>query len=113
VRRPTVFTLLLLAVLGLAVALDSAVLGIVAVLMLLAVTMEALGDDEGGVLATDSASPRRAAERKRTALGRMRRRRTWDRRAPDHADEPPDVIWSREAQRRRGAWREAQRRRGA
>ena len=49
----------------------------------------------------DRSSANRAAERKREALGRMRRGRTWDRRAPDHADEPPDDIWSREAQRSR------------
>jgi hypothetical protein len=102
VRRPTVFTLSLLVVLGLAVALDSAVLGILAALMLLAVAMEALGDGEGDLLGLDRSGASRAAERKRTALGRMRRGRTWDRRAPDHADEPPDDIWSREA-RRRGA----------
>jgi hypothetical protein len=98
VRRPTVFTLLFLALVALAVALDSAVLGIVAALMLLALIIEALGDAEADML-----DPMQAAERKRVALGRMRRGRTWDRRAPDHADEPPDEIWSREAARRRRA----------
>lgn len=96
--RPTAFTLSLLAVVALAVALDSALLGILAALMLLAVVIEALGDGEADML-----DPMRAAERKRTALGRMRRGRTWDRRAPDHADEPADQIWARESERRRSA----------
>ena len=73
-RRPTVFTLSLLVVVAPAVLLDSAML-----------------------------DPMQAAERKHAALGRLRRGRTWDRRAPDHGDEPPDDIWSREAQRRPGA----------
>jgi hypothetical protein len=96
-RRPTIFILLLVAVLALAVALDSAVLGIVAALMLLAVIIEALGHGEADML-----DPMQAAERKRTALGRMRRGRVWDHHAPDHADEPPDIIFAREAERRQG-----------
>ncbi len=96
-RRPTAFTLLFVTVIALAVALDSAALGIVAALMLLGLVLEATGGE------ADMLDPMQAAERKREALGRMRRGRTWDRRAPDHADEPPDRIWSREAQRRRRA----------
>jgi hypothetical protein len=98
VGRPTAFTLLFVTVIALAVALDSAALGIVAVLMLLGLVLEATGGGDADLL-----DPMQAAERKREALGRMRRGRTWDRRAPDHADEPPDRIWTREAQRRRGA----------
>ena len=97
-RRPTALTLLFIAVIALAVALDSAALGIVAALMLLGLVLEATGGGEADML-----DPMQAAERKREALGQMRRGRTWDRRAPDHADEPPDRIWSREAERRRRA----------
>lgn len=97
-RRPTAFALLFVTVIAVAVALDSAALGIVAALMLLGLVVEATGGGEA-----DMFDPMQAAERKREALGRMRRGRTWDRRAPDHADEPPDQIWRREAQRRRRA----------
>jgi hypothetical protein len=39
-------------------------------------------------------------ERKRLALRQLAPGRNWDRKAPDHADEPPDAIWERERQRR-------------
>jgi hypothetical protein len=53
---------------------------------------EALGND---------AAPRdRWASHKRIALRRLSAGRDWDRKAPDHADEPADLIWARERERR-------------
>ncbi len=44
-----------------------------------------------------------AVERKRETLGRRfrRGRPEWASTAPDHPDEPPDLIWERERERRR------------
>ena len=43
-----------------------------------------------------------ASDRKREALSRRlkRGRPSWERTAPDHADEPADAIWERERRRR-------------
>jgi hypothetical protein len=43
-----------------------------------------------------------ASERKREALsGRLKLgRRRWEHTAPDHADEPAEMIWARERERR-------------
>jgi hypothetical protein len=50
------------------------------------------GDDRWGVAARDRS--------RRDALRRLSSGRTWDRRAPDAPDEPPEAHWERERARR-------------
>lgn len=74
-----------------AIALALVLFGVVADGM--GTTMVLLGDDVGP---DEMTQPKRDALRRLTRLGRPHRETT----APDHADEPPELIWERERRRR-------------
>jgi hypothetical protein len=83
----------------------------VAALLILTAVADALGDAEThGFDSTPAAHDAfRVSEgevRRRTALRRWAGDRDWDHKAPDAPDEPADLIWERERERR-----EAERRR--
>ena len=65
-------------------------------LVILAVAAEGMGDNAGFF------DVHAVSDRKREALARRYRRGRpdWLWRAPDHADEPPELIWERERRRR-------------
>jgi hypothetical protein len=69
----------------------SLALGLLAGVLAFGAVAEALGND---------GDPLDPSARKRAALRRLSAGRDWDRRAPDHADEPADAIWQRERERR-------------
>jgi hypothetical protein len=69
-------------------------------LVLVAAAVDAGGHAETDMLDVDVRAPARAAERKRSALARLKGDRGWDRRCPDAPDEPVDDIWARERRRR-------------
>jgi hypothetical protein len=106
VPRPTVLVWTLLALVVAAVALEplsetaSLVAAAVAAAALLAVVLDGLGHGEADLLDRDVRSPARVAERRRSALARLKGERDWDRRCPDAPDEPVDEIWARERRRR-------------
>jgi hypothetical protein len=88
-------------------------IGVAAVgaLLVLVAVADALGDAEThGFDSTpakrDAFRVREGEVRRRSALRRWAGDRDWDRKAPDAPDEPPDLIWERERERR-----EAERRR--
>ena len=56
-------------------------------------TMNVIGDD---LTAEQMTQPRRDALRRFARRGRPE----WETTAPDHADEPPELIWERERRRR-------------
>ncbi len=56
-------------------------------------TMNLIGDD---LTSDQMTQPRRDALRRFARRGRPE----WESTAPDHADEPPDLIWERERRRR-------------
>jgi hypothetical protein len=77
----------------------------VAALLVLTAVADALGDAETHGI--DSAPAKRdlfrareGEARRRAALRRWAGDRDWDRKAPDAPDEPPDLIWERERERR-------------
>ena len=87
------------------VAIGIAAVGALLVLMIVA---DAIADIE--THGFDSAPAKRDAfrlrdgeERRRRALRRWAGDRDWDRKAPDHPDEPADWIWARERERRRAS----------
>jgi hypothetical protein len=80
-------------------------LAAVAALLVLVAVADALGDAEThGFDATpakrDAFRVREGEVRRRTALRRWAGDRDWDHKAPDAPDEPPDLIWERERERR-------------
>jgi hypothetical protein len=70
----------------------SLALGALFGLLVLAAVADVLGENVFDV--------RDTAERRRSALRRLAPGRDWDRKAPDHADEPQDTIFERERKRR-------------
>jgi hypothetical protein len=72
----------------------SLALGALFGLLVLAAVADVLGSGENVFDVRDTAERRRSAPR-RPAPGR-----DWDRKAPDHADEPQDTIFERERKRR-------------
>jgi len=74
-----------------AIALVLVVFGLVADGM--GTTMNLIGND---LTSDQMTQPRRDALRRFARRGRPH----WERTAPDHADEPPDLIWERERRRR-------------
>ena len=74
-------------------------IGIFAAIALVVVLMGFAAEGAGGV--GDFFDPT-VHQRKREVLSKMLRRGRpgWSRTAPDHADEPPELIWERERRRR-------------
>jgi hypothetical protein len=105
-RRIPTFGWILIAALVATVVLNAVApdVGIFAAIALVLVLFGLVADGMGTAmnLIGDDLSPDQVTERKRDALRRFARRGRphWERTAPDHADEPPDLIWARERRRR-------------
>jgi hypothetical protein len=100
-RIPTLGWILVAAVVATVVLnLVAPAAGIVAALALVLVFMAAAAEGMSNNAGSFDVST--VADRKREALTRRHRRGRphWGRRAPDHADEPADLIWARERERR-------------
>ncbi|MGZ4268897.1 MAG: hypothetical protein ACXVFN_12590 [Solirubrobacteraceae bacterium] len=101
-RRLSAYAWTLIAVFVATVALNAVApkvgifAAVVLALLLMAAAAEGMSDNAGFF---DIGA---VSERRREALARRYRRGRpgWARRAPDHADEPPDLIWARERRRR-------------
>ena len=100
-RRVGLHTWLLLAAVVVTVVLNVVVpeIGIYAAIGLVLLLFAALAEGMG--VSFDGYN---LHERKGETLGKHfhRGRPKWQVTAPDHADEPPELIWARERERRRG-----------